>query len=65
MQLCEDIADRKMNYEIIDQARIGDHKWWISDNSEFQFVYEDWKPKWTVREILEDIYDGLQRPTES
>jgi CDP-paratose 2-epimerase len=60
IQLCEDITDRKMNYEIVDEARIGDHKWWISDNSEFQFVYEDWEPKWTVREILEDIYNGLQ-----
>jgi CDP-paratose 2-epimerase len=59
INICENITGKKMNYTLVDEARIGDHKWWISDNDEFQFVHEEWKPEWSVRQILEDIYDGI------
>src|SRR5215216_4771481 len=28
---CERISGRTLNYELFDQARMGDHRWWISD----------------------------------
>ena len=33
--ICERIAGRELNWELSDQARIGDHRWWISDLDEF------------------------------
>ena len=54
----EIIADKYMEYGIVEANRIGDHMWWISDNSEFQKYY-DWEPKWSVSSLLMDIYNGL------
>ncbi|MGH9552075.1 MAG: NAD-dependent epimerase/dehydratase family protein, partial [Terriglobales bacterium] len=35
MELAQSIADRKLNWTYVDQARIGDHIWWISSNAKF------------------------------
>lgn len=39
------IVGRELNYGYADEPRIGDHMWWISDISEFQADYPDWKPR--------------------
>ena len=36
--LCEQIAGRDLNWELADEPRVGDHRWWISDLGEFQRV---------------------------
>ena len=40
--LCEQIAGRELDYTLSDQARIGDHRWWISDLGAFRADYPDW-----------------------
>ena len=35
IELCERIAGRELHWEMSDEARIGDHRWWISDLDEF------------------------------
>src|SRR5439155_848161 len=35
IEMCEQIAGRKLEYELSDQARMGDHRWWIGDLSGF------------------------------
>lgn len=37
--------------------RLGDHKWWVSDTSKFCNAYPDWKPKWDLVSILEEIVE--------
>src|SRR5213079_3396915 len=39
IELCRQIAGKELDYELSDQARMGDHRWWISDLSEFQRDY--------------------------
>lgn len=51
----------KISYQ--SKPRSGDHKWWISDYSKFQKAYPSWKIKYTVDDIILDIYkqqNGLQ-----
>ena len=36
IEACERIAGRELDWELSDEARIGDHRWWISDLGEFQ-----------------------------
>jgi CDP-paratose 2-epimerase len=31
IDLCEQIAARRLDWSLSDTARIGDHRWWISD----------------------------------
>jgi CDP-paratose 2-epimerase len=55
IRICEDITDRKLNYDYSDVNRIGDHIWYISDVSKFQSHYPAWNYKYDLRQILEEI----------
>ena len=57
IELCERIAGRSLDWSLSDEARIGDHRWWISDFAEFQADYPAWSPTVSVREILTEIYE--------
>lgn len=57
IQMCEEISGRKLNWTYVEQNRIGDHIWWISDNSKFSSHYPEWKLKYNIRQILEEIYE--------
>ena len=43
IKLIEKISKRKCKYKILKQNRIGDHLWWITDNSKFKKDYPNWK----------------------
>jgi CDP-paratose 2-epimerase len=55
--LCESIAGRELAWELVDEARIGDHRWWISDLDEFRADYPDWQVERGVEQILREIHD--------
>jgi CDP-paratose 2-epimerase len=55
--LCEEIAGRPMQYSYVEQNRIGDHVWWISDNGRFASHYPSWRQQYDVPAILRDIHD--------
>jgi CDP-paratose 2-epimerase len=55
--LCEEIAGRKLEWTYSDQARLGDHRWWISDLAQFQADFPDWEPQYDLRAILNEIHD--------
>ncbi len=58
IDLCERIAGRELNWEMSNQARIGDHRWWISDLDEFGSRYGGWQPKRSLETILSEIYEA-------
>jgi CDP-paratose 2-epimerase len=55
--LCEEIAGRQLRWSLDDRARMGDHRWWISDLAEFQRDYPDWAPALDLRATLREIHD--------
>lgn len=58
--ICEEITEKKMDILYLDDNRIGDHIWWIGDVRKFQAHYPNWKYRYDVRAILEEIYNGLE-----
>lgn len=58
IDICERIADRKLDWHLSDEARIGDHRWWISDLSEFSDDYGGWMPKRDLETILREIWEA-------
>jgi CDP-paratose 2-epimerase len=36
IELCQEISGRTLDYTLSDEARIGDHRWWISDLADFE-----------------------------
>jgi CDP-paratose 2-epimerase len=54
--LAEKITGRTLAWTYTDNARIGDHMWWISDLKRFESHYPGWRVQRTVPDILEEIY---------
>jgi CDP-paratose 2-epimerase len=57
IEACERIGGRELNWELSDEARIGDHRWWISDVSGFRSDYPGWEPRYGIEEIITEIID--------
>ncbi len=57
--LCEEISGKKLSWEYVEDNRIGDHIWWISDVRKFQEHYPEWKFRYGLREILEEIHAAV------
>jgi CDP-paratose 2-epimerase len=60
INICQQIVARELKWTYCEQNRIGDHIWWISDNSKFSQHYPNWKLKYNVPQILQEIYDFNQ-----
>jgi CDP-paratose 2-epimerase len=58
ISLVEEIVGREMTVGYRDEARIGDHIWWIGDNGSFEADYPGWAVEYDVRAILEEICDA-------
>ena len=41
IEVCERVAGRELSWEMGEEPRIGDHRWWISDLAPFQADYPD------------------------
>lgn len=60
IDLCQEISGRKLECQYEEANRIGDHIWWISDVRKFQSHYPQWKFRYGLREILEEIYHAVK-----
>ena len=54
---CENITGKPLRWKYVEENRRGDHIWWISDISHFQEQYPNWKLRYDVPRILEEIYE--------
>jgi CDP-paratose 2-epimerase len=62
IEACERIAGRKLSWEMGEEPRIGDHRWWISDLAPFEADYPGWKLRYGIEDILEEMYEqNLER----
>jgi len=55
IELVEKLTTRKINYEIQDKPRVGDHIWWISNNQKFKNHFPNWKIRISLEEIILEI----------
>lgn len=60
IDICEEITGKKMNYKYSDQNRSGDHIWYVSSVKKFQSHYPQWSQKYTLKETLLEMYEGLK-----
>jgi CDP-paratose 2-epimerase len=59
IEICEKIADKKMNYTISEKNRAGDHIWYISDVRKFQNHYPEWNFKHGLEQMSIEIHDAM------
>jgi CDP-paratose 2-epimerase len=64
IEICERISGRELSWEMGEEPRIGDHRWWISDLTPFEADYPDWSLRYGVEDILREMYEqNLERWT--
>ncbi len=61
ISLCEKIAGKELNWSYSDQARSGDHVWWISDVRKFRSHCPEWNYKYKLEDTLVEICAALCR----
>src|SRR4051794_13611646 len=54
---CERISGNTLDWTYSDQARMGDHRWWISDLSAFKADYPEWELQYDLEATLRAIHD--------
>jgi CDP-paratose 2-epimerase len=57
IEMCERIAGRELSWTLSDEARKGDHRWWISDLEPFERDYPAWTMEYDVEAILREIHE--------
>ncbi|MEO8438877.1 MAG: NAD-dependent epimerase/dehydratase family protein [Spartobacteria bacterium] len=57
--LCAEISGKKLSWEYVEDNRVGDHIWWISDVRKFREHYPEWNFRYSLREILEEIHAAV------
>jgi CDP-paratose 2-epimerase len=58
IEMCEQIVGRSLDWRLSADARIGDHRWWISDLGAFKRDYPAWSLRYGIEEILREIHDA-------
>ena len=59
--LCEEITGKPMNWTYVDDNRIGDHIWWISDVRRFQSALSRTGAiTYDIRAMLEEIFEAMR-----
>lgn len=60
IRLSEQVTGRELKWSYTDQPRLGDHVWWIGDNSKFQCDYPEWHMEYDLARILDDMYEAAR-----
>jgi len=57
IEICERISGRELQWELGEEPRIGDHRWWISDLEPFEADYPDWRLRYGIEDILSEMHE--------
>lgn len=58
IDMIEEISGSKLQYTILDEARAGDHIWYISDTRKFQQHYPEWKYEYNMHRMLKEMIEA-------
>jgi CDP-paratose 2-epimerase len=56
----EDLSGKPLQFELSEQARQGDHIWWISDVRKFKRDYPEWAYQYDLPRILKEMVEAMQ-----
>jgi CDP-paratose 2-epimerase len=60
ISITEELSGRELKYQLSDEARSGDHIWWISDVRKFQSDYPEWNYRFDLKKIIREIIDATE-----
>ncbi|MEO1624194.1 MAG: NAD-dependent epimerase/dehydratase family protein [Bacteroidota bacterium] len=60
IEAIERISGHRLQYTLSDQARIGDHMWYVSDVRKFQSHYPDFRYQYDIERILREMITSTE-----
>lgn len=60
ISIAENMAGSKLSYSLSNDAREGDHIWWVSDTRRFQQDYPDWNYEYDLKTIIGEMVAATQ-----
>ena len=60
IELIESVSGKSATVEYLEENRIGDHKWYITNNNKFQTHYPNWKSNYNLDRIIKDLIGGVR-----
>tara|TARA_X000000950_G_scaffold232053_1_gene280868 strand:- start:400 stop:1449 length:1050 start_codon:yes stop_codon:yes gene_type:complete len=57
IEFVEKKINKKIRKKILKNPRVGDHIWYISDNSKFCKTYPNWKQKYNTKMIIDELIE--------
>ena len=60
IRLIEQLGGGKLSYSLSDQARSGDHIWYVSDVRRFQTDYPAWQYSYTIERTLKEMIEAAR-----
>jgi CDP-paratose 2-epimerase len=60
IELAQELAGRELDFAISDEARSGDHIWYISDVRRFRADYPKWEYRYDLRTTVEEIVAAVR-----
>jgi CDP-paratose 2-epimerase len=64
IDLIEEISGDRVSYTLTDNARSGDHIWYVSDVGKFSRHYPNWKFEYDLRKTLVEMIAVAKTKTE-
>ena len=61
IDLIEELSGYRVRYTLTDDARAGDHIWWISDVRRFRTDYPSWEYEHDLRDTLAEMIEETER----
>jgi CDP-paratose 2-epimerase len=61
IELVQEVVGKEIQYTILDEPRVGDHIWWITDNRKFLSHYPNWSITYNLNQIIEDIDENTNK----
>ena len=58
IKLCEEITEKRLKWTYVEENRIGDHIWYISGLEKMKSHFPDWKQKYNLEKLLEEMYNS-------
>ncbi len=58
IRIGEELSGNRLDYSYLEENRIGDHIWYISDVRKFQSHYPEWSYQYSIEDILKEIFEA-------
>lgn len=64
INIIKEQSGKQLNFKLSDEARAGDHQWWVSDVRKFQEHYPNWKYEYDMNKIISEIISATEERLE-